>query len=263
MGLLDQKITKIESKILYTFSNKDLLKQAFTLESYSELRGSESNIQLIFVGASVLDFYTTELICKKYGILKTQSKFYDSETDFNEFCVIADKNGLNYFEIKKQLCSTEYLSKRITDLDIFQFVYKDPNKKIKSIASSKSELFKAIVGAITIDSEWNHQKITNSLYKMLDIDNFCLEISNEEKKPNNFNELYAVEKLEELYQSGKCSKPIYHESDDYEIFNGNVWWKCECAVESFSISKTAFAITKKLAKRYSAYMVLSALGFIT
>lgn len=52
--------TEIEAKIGYVFSNKDLLKTAFTHSSYAALHGTESNERLEFLGDAVIELVESE-----------------------------------------------------------------------------------------------------------------------------------------------------------------------------------------------------------
>lgn len=74
------------------------------------------------------------------------------------------------------------------------------------------------------------------------------------------SEYESIRQLNELYQKGLISKPIYtfkHGYDDY----GNIEWRCECLVEENGRPFYNFASTKKEAQRMSALeTILDLLG---
>lgn len=67
----------------------------------------------------------------------------------------------------------------------------------------------------------------------------------------------AINTLQELAQKGYISMPEYEQNDE-EFYdnNGNPRWKCECYVRSANIFQTAYASSKKIAKKYAAYLCI-------
>ena len=92
---------------------------------------------------------------------------------------------------------------------------------------------------------------------MLKIDKFLADINTEEERPEKFKEENAVNTLKELAEHGKCSMPEYDEfNEQIRLNDGRIMWQCTCTVRSWGIQKTAYGISKKVAKKYSAYLVL-------
>ncbi len=91
---------------------------------------------------------------------------------------------------------------------------------------------------------------------MLYIDKFLANVDTEEKRPAKFKEENAVTTLKELGEHGTCSIAEYDMPEHQVEHNGHMWWACTCTVRSWNIRKTAFATSKKEAKKYAAYLVL-------
>ena len=51
--------------------------------------------------------------------------------------------------------------------------------------------------------------------------------------------------------------PEYDMPEDQVYDNdGNPRWKCSCYIRSYSLEETAYATSKKVAKKYAAYLCL-------
>ena len=133
----------------------------------------------------------------------------------------------------------------------------DIDNNVATQEKVKADLFESIIGAITIDCAWNQDYIQNSIENMLKIDKFLANINTEEERPEKFKEENAVNTLKELAEHGKCSMPEYDEyNEQIRLNDGRIMWQCTCTVRSWGIQKTAYGISKKVAKKYSAYLVL-------
>ena len=61
----------------------------------------------------------------------------------------------------------------------------------------------------------------------------------------------------ELAEKGRCSIPEYNQPEEQVLMNdGRLMWECSCYVRSWAMKHTAYATSKKEAKRYAAYLVL-------
>ena len=257
---LPEPIEEVESKISYYFDNKDLLLQAFTRSSYSAQYGGENNEVLEFIGDKVLDFYVVKIIAERFGFLKHQSDYYDKENDNDEFCIVAHMNEADFTQLKQEIVSNKTLAKRIDRLGFAKYLYlgdTDIDNNVVAQEKVKADLFEAILGAIAIDSDWNSDKVQNSLEFMLQIENFLANVDTEEERPDKFKLENAVTTLKELAEHGRCSTPEYSISDEqFEMKDGRFMWKCTCTIRSWAIQEIGFATSKKVAKRYAAYLVL-------
>lgn len=67
----------------------------------------------------------------------------------------------------------------------------------------------------------------------------------------------AINILQELAQKGYASMPEYDLPNEQVYDNeGNLRWECTCSVRSHEIAHTAYATSKKLAKKYAAYLCI-------
>lgn len=257
---LPEPIEEVESKISYYFDNKDLLLQAFTRSSYSAQYGGENNEVLEFIGDKVLDFYVVKIIAERFGFLKHQSDYYDEENDNDELCIVAHMNEADFTQLKQEIVSNKTLAKRIDRLGFAKYLYlgdTDIDNNVVTQEKVKADLFEAILGAIAIDSDWNSDKVQNSVECMLQIEDFLADVDTEEERPDKFKLENAVTTLKELAEHGRCSLPEYYISDEQvEMTDGRFMWKCTCTVRSWAIREKAYATSKKEAKRYAAYLVL-------
>ena len=259
---LREHLDVVQKKIGYWFDNEDLLLQAFTRSSYSSQHGGENNEVLEFLGDRVLDFYVVKVIADRFGFVKSQSDYYDEENDLDEYCIVAHKNEADFTELKKQIVSNETLAKTIDKLGLFKYMYLGDtdleNPKFKeNLIKVKADLFEAILGAVAIDSDWNQDELQNVVEFMLQIDDFLADVDTEEPRPSKFQLENAVTTLKELAEKGRCSIPEYDQSEEQVLMNdGSLMWECTCYIRSWAMKHTAYATSKKEAKRYAAYLVL-------
>lgn len=256
----DSHLEEVQRKIDYFFDNIDLLLQAFTRSSYSAQFGGENNEVLEFIGDKVLDMYVTKIIADKFGFMKSQSKYYDGKEDNDEYCIVAHHNEGDFTELRKTIVNNKTLAKRIDKLGFAKYLYlgdSDLDNNVVNQEKVNADLFEAILGAIAIDCEWNPDDLQNSVDVMLNIDEFLDEVDTEEERPAKFQEDNAINTLKEMAEHGRCSIPEYDQSDEMvELNDGRMMWKCTCYVRSWRIEKTAYATSKRLAKKYAAYLVL-------
>lgn len=259
---LREHLDDVQKKIGYWFNNVDLLFQAFTRSSYSSQYGGENNEVLEFLGDKVLDFYVTKVIADRFGFVKSQSDYYDEENDLDEYCIVAHKNEADFTELKKQIVSNETLAKTIDKLGLFKYMYLGDtdleNPKFKdNLIKVKADLFEAILGAVAIDSDWNQDELQNVVEFMLQIEDFLADVDTEEPRPSKFQLENAVTTLKELAEKGRCSIPEYYQAEEQVLMNdGTLMWECTCYIRSWAMKHTAYATSKKEAKRYAAYLVL-------
>lgn len=259
---LREHLDDVQKKIGYWFDNEDLLLQAFTRSSYSSQHGGENNEVLEFLGDRVLDFYVVKVIADRFGFVKSQSDYYDEENDLDEYCIVAHKNEADFTELKKQIVSNETLAKTIDKLGLFKYMYLGDtdleNPKFKdNLIKVKADLFEAILGSVAIDSDWNQDELQNVVEFMLQIDDFLADVDTEEPRPSKFQLENAVTTLKELAEKGRCSIPEYYQAEEQVLMNdGTLMWECTCYIRSWAMKHTAYATSKKEAKRYAAYLVL-------
>lgn len=252
-------LIEVQRKINYEFDNIYLLLQAFTRSSYSTQYGGENNEVLEFLGDRILDFYVVKVIADRFGFTKSQSNYYDEESDFDEYCIIAHKDESDFTELKKEIVSNKTLARRIDKLGFAKYMFmgdSDIDNHVEKQEKVKADLFEAILGAVAIDSNWNPDCLQNAVESMLQIDDFLDDVDTEEPRPDKFKKENAINTLKELAEHGRCSVPKYDMPDEQVYCEGKAWWECTCYVRSWSMERTAYATSKKEAKRYAAYLVL-------
>lgn len=259
MENLSKHLEEVQEKISYWFNNIALLLQAFTRSSYSAQFDGENNEVLEFIGDRVLDFYVVKVKAERFGFTKSDSEYYDKENDLDEFCIVAHKNESDFTELKKQIVSNRTLANRIDKLGFAKYMYlgdSDIDNHVERQEKVKADLFESILGAIAIDSDWDPDELQNSVEFMLNIEDFLCDVDTKEERHDKFREENAINTLKELAEHGRCSIPKYGFSDEQFENRRKLWWQCTCTVKSWSIQETAYATSKKEAKRYAAYLVL-------
>ena len=211
-------IDAIEKVIGYEFSDKALLIQAFTRESYAKeqrVKGldCEGNEQLEFFGDTVLGYLVVS-------------------GAFDNFTNVVENTGLHVMykegklsEFKSYWTKKERLSDAIDALGLAQYLIMskgDINQKANEHKSVKEDLFEALVGAMWIDSGKDTKRIESIVFNMLNIEfnkktekNYysqLIEWSDQKKCPlevkvRNFAGGYEVEIISDL--TSIYGKPLF------------------------------------------------------
>ena len=76
--------------------------------------------------------------------------------------------------------------------------------------------------------------------------------------PNDLSLDNAINVLQELAQKGYISMPRYYFDDEPRYYDedGKPEWTCQCIVDSENYNQTAYASSKKIAKKYAAYLAI-------
>ena len=154
--------SEIENKIGYTFTNKTLLKQAFTRSSYAKEHYVESNEVLEFIGDSILGMIVTKHLANRYETV--------FELSPNEF--ICELNEAELSEYKISLVERSSLAIATEKAELHNYLLMGNNdiaNNVQNQASVKEDLLEAILGAIAIDSNWNFKVLENVVEKLIDI----------------------------------------------------------------------------------------------
>ncbi|SDJ71221.1 ribonuclease-3 [Lachnospiraceae bacterium G41] len=159
----------IQAQLGYKFKKPDLLFQAFTRKTYALENGGADNEILEFVGDRALDIIVTKVLMDEYGYFTEDTEDYDQREDDNEFFSNLSEGELT--ELKKRLVQKRTLADRIDRLGWNKYLILgkgDEQNNIQKKASVKEDLFEAIIGAVTIDSNWNFEEIEEVVNLMLD-----------------------------------------------------------------------------------------------
>lgn len=195
MKRTNEHILNIQGKIGYDFHNTDLLFQAFIRKSYSEENGGENNEILEFIGDKALDLVVIKLLSEKFGQIETTlTGSYDDMEAFT-----STKNEGELTELKRKLVEKRNLAERMLDLGFSQYLIMskgDLKNEVQYSYSAMEDLFEAIIGAVTLDSNWNLKEIQNVVEYMLGFDAIIGEDNYisllQEWSLNKYNELPDV-----------------------------------------------------------------------
>ena len=249
---LEEELDEIQEKINYHFDNINLLRQAFTRSSYSTQFGGENNEILEFLGDKILDYFVIRKISARFGFIGKKG---------GEYSIIAHKKESDLTEIKKRIVSNEALSERINELGFASYMImgdSDISNNVKNNQKAQGDLFEAIIGAVAIDSNWNQKLLLNTIDSMIEIDKILDEVNTDEETLENVTKENAITKLKEFAEHGGCSIPSYDYTPERVIINGEELWGCTCSVDSWSVSETAYALSKAEAKRNATYKTICA-----
>lgn len=256
-----QLIQDVESKIKYHFKNSDLLLQAFTKISYAKQFGRESNEILEFIGDKVLDLMVIKILTDQLGYMKSILDYYKPGMEPDEFCISGHHNEEDFNNIKQSLVSNEHLESLIDKWNFAPYLLlgdSDIHNDVASQKKAKADLFEAIIGAVTIDSNWDIDNLKRIVFTMLELDDqFFESLYKPEEKPTQAQLDNPVSTLKEFADKGYCSPAEYIISNEATIDKqGNQIWSCNCSVRSWGIGKISVATSKKEAKKHAAYQVL-------
>lgn len=191
----------IESVIGYPFNNVDLLQQAFIRRSYSEENGGQNNEVLEFIGDKALDLAVIKIMTDRFGVI-TETK------DWNEFKLRnpkyfnTKKEGI-FTDIKKELVQSKSLARVIDNLKLHKYLIMgrgDRQNNVDEETSVQEDLFEAIIGAVTIDSNWNLVDIAAVVETLIDFDSFF----NNEIEDDNY-----IGELQRLFEKEGYNLPDY------------------------------------------------------
>ena len=157
-------IDAVEKAAGYSFTNQDLLRQAFARRQNARGGAREDNSVLALIGGSILDAFAVRILAERYGFYFSECKNYDAENDPNEFC--SDKKENQFSQIKNSLLGKETLSAAADELGLGRYA-RAGGKGRKSSSPANDDLFRAVIGAIALDSGWNRETIESAADYML------------------------------------------------------------------------------------------------
>lgn len=160
----------IEEKIGYHFRNPKLLIQAFTRKSFAmEHDGYEDN--------EILELYGDQLV----NTVMTKWLF-ESFSKYNGDFFYSEKNEAELTQIRAKYVQKSALAHCIDILNLDEYILlgnSDEHNEVWRNEKVRCDLFEAIVGAITVDSDWDFGKIESScktMWGMLNFDDNYIDI---------------------------------------------------------------------------------------
>ena len=161
-------VNMVQAQIGYTFQNLDLLRQAFIRRSYTEEHGGENNEVLEFIGDKALDLAVVQLLVKRYGYIDAGSPA--------EFA--CDHREGELTRIKSRMVERKNLARRMEELGFAEHLImgkSDLQNNVQEELSVQEDLFEAILGAVTLDCNWDLSTISSVVEAMLVPEDFFQE----------------------------------------------------------------------------------------
>lgn len=208
-------IPEIERVIDYTFSDKTLLRQAFTRSTFCNENqiGCQSNEVMEFFGDSVLSATIASFLirdfCERYE--------HGVRTELQE----GDLNN-----IKSKLSDKQNLSKSMRALGLQKYLLMGNGDRAggkENEPSVMEDLFESIVGAIYIDCGMQMQTVMHSVARMMDVGAFFSKAAPPTQSSKNDLQNFCQDKRRRLplprYETVEASGP------DHER-----WYRVACFV---------------------------------
>lgn len=251
-----QELTKlkklIKEKTGYCIKNNCVLIQAFRRSSYAAENGGISNEIFEYIGDQVLSNYVVKIVAKRCGSFNYLGD-YTFRIRENRFTTI-----------KQELVSNENLAKIIEEWGIIDCLLvgrSDEKNEVHKQTKIKADLFEAIIGAITVETNWDDETLEKVVNRALNIDEKIDELIKSDSGYTMFNLDNAVSQLKECAEKQifdvskyEFTGPEYLEYDN----DGNPIWACNCSIinDITSITRSVLASSKKDAKKAVAYLLL-------
>lgn len=200
---------KIENAIGYHFQNEALIQQAFTRRSFSEENGGQNNEVLEFVGDKALDLAVIKILTDRFGTTTDDKRWKEFKLRSPKYFATKTKEGI-FTDIKKDLVQKRSLAQAIDNLGFHLMFFigeGDFKNDIYHQDSVKEDLFEAIIGAVTIDCDYDIETIVSVVETMIDFDEYFTNWSE-----NNIN---YVGMLQEWLQNNESGVPAYRYEKAY------------------------------------------------
>ncbi len=248
----------VYEKTGYHIKNQSLLVQAFTHSSYSAQFGGENNEVLKFIGERVLNYFAVKIIAERYGCIKIQRNYsFDGDCEY-----VFREHMRDFSELKKKIINNVSLARKVDEWDLMQYIIVgkcDVNSQAEGQEKVKSDIFQAILGAVAAASQWNAKVLQRAVEQTLQIREYLMEMDRHQYRPEYLSAENAVNILKKLAEQGQCSEPTYEYASPKESRydeNGNPQWVCTCRVSEWGMVRQVWASSKKLARKYAAYLIL-------
>ncbi|WP_029513621.1 ribonuclease III domain-containing protein [Mycoplasmopsis primatum] len=215
----------VQKTIRYEFRNEDLLQQAFIRKSYSQENGGQNNEVLEFVGDKALDLVVIKIMMERFGHI-TKDKEYKEFKLKNPKSFQTKLNEGQFTDIKKDLVKKRTLANCVDKLGFHTQLIMgkgDIKGNVQEQDSVKEDLFEAILGAVTIDCNWDIQTITNVVMTMIDFDDYFEDINTDSRD--------YVRKVREWSQEQGYGLPKY----EYKWIDRNNAYCCDLWIDDDNI----------------------------
>ncbi|MCR5196512.1 MAG: hypothetical protein K6D38_09340 [Pseudobutyrivibrio sp.] len=266
-----EEMEVVEKRIGYEFNEMSVLQQAFVRKSYGVEHDCAHNEILEFIGDKVLDLAVIQLLVEEHcsmttdGKYQQQKKFYTDMKTPEPNVLHSNKTEGELTEIKKALVQRKNLARRIDELGLIKFIamsQSDRNNHVEENASTKEDLFEAILGAVVIDCDWDMKVLKNVVDHMLqpnlskEDDNYIQKLQEWSQKKHGVLPVYSIEPYSTNY---------WHRSDYIYDMSRNIYMDCSpgyiAHLKVLDIPKTilGFGITQSEARQDAARYALKVL----
>ena len=220
----------VQAQIGYNFKNIDLLIQAFTRRSYSKENGGENNEVLEFIGDKALDFAVIRLLVEKYGFI-----------DDDNFKFSCSRSEGELTQLKSRMVQKKTLARRMDEMGFSEHLIlgkSDIKNNVSKEPSVKEDLFEAIVGAVTLDCNWDFPIIQSVVEAMLlpedfiendSDDNYVRMIQDWEREANDTIPLFWFK--EQSYTSSWYTAPFHGISQNIPLLSDYSHYKFHCELK--------------------------------
>lgn len=234
------ELNKIQEILGYKFDNPDLLQQAFVRRSYSEERGGQNNEVLEFIGDKALDFAVIRIMMNRFGeIVESKNNLEPRFLNPKYFATEYDEG--KFTDIKMDLVNRNTLSRYIKKLGFDRYLVmgkSDIHNGVDKQASVKEDLFEAIIGAVTLDCDYNMDTICTVVSKLIDFESYFDSGSTQEGK--------VILELQRWVDSVGAGTVEYFTEQ-----TGNVY-RCSLKIEKIHLESCGVGATELLAQEDAA-----------
>ena len=178
-------LRSVQKTIGYDFKNEDLLQQAFVRKSYSQENGGQNNEVLEFIGDKALDLAVIRIMMERFGCITEEKQWNEFKLRNPKYFRTKFDEG-QFTDIKKDLVEKKALADCMDKLGFHTQLIMgngDIKENVQNQDSVKEDLFEAILGAVTLDCDWDMDTITSVVETMIDFDDY---FSNEETDSRNY-----------------------------------------------------------------------------
>ena len=167
MPVTEDPVVAVREVIGYEFVNENLLRQAFTRRAFAVEYGiSGCNEELEFLGDTVLNTLVTR------DMLRQLSEVNEEKTEA-PFSIRFQEGELT--KIRSRFVSKEFLSVRAAELGLDKLILYGSGEE--PTESSREDMVEALIGAVTIDCNWDWDVIADVVDKLI-----CVQL----EKPDEF-----------------------------------------------------------------------------
>ncbi|SFE69037.1 ribonuclease III domain-containing protein [Succiniclasticum ruminis] len=197
----ENPVVTVREAIGYEFVNENLLRQAFTRRAFAVEYGlSGCNEELEFLGDTVLNTVVTR------DMLQQLSSIQEEKTEA-PFMVRFQEGDLT--KIRSRFVSKEFLSARAAELGLDRLILYGTGEE--ATESSREDMMEALIGAVTIDCDWDWDIITGVVDKLI-----CVQL----EKPDEFLKASYYDIFNAWHQRNFGTMP------EYEVHGYKDWYDC-------------------------------------